>query len=92
MKLLKFKKSSRKKQGLHQKLKDLLKMDILYTIDDLVYLTGYKENYVRSAISMIQNQKYMNPPVEIIWKKCEDQVKRLGNPTATNIYQSLKND
>lgn len=80
-------KYSRKTKSLQIKLKELFSMDRLYTIEDLVRLTGHKEPYVRSAVSMVQNRKYANPPTELVWKKCSDRIRRFGNPKATKICE-----
>jgi hypothetical protein len=83
--LPKRKKQVRKNQSLADRLRELFTIDRLYTIDDLSKITGYKKNYVRSQVSILQNSDYTPDPINLVQKRGDDQIKRFGNPEATQI-------
>jgi len=72
-------------QSLEARLRELLAMDRLYVMEDLATLTGYPLQTVRSQVSAIQNKNYTDNPIDIHWKRGDDNIKRFGNPDATKI-------
>ena len=75
----------KKKISIKQKLRDILKKDILYTTGDLLTLVGHeKEATVRQALSELQNNHYCGPGgvTKLVQVRGADMVKRWGTEKA----------
>lgn len=68
------------KKPLKQSLSDLFGYPCLYSIADLVRLTGQKEPYIRASLSDAQKTHQLK------WVKCKDGVKRIGDDAARLTY------
>jgi hypothetical protein len=85
MRKITIKKNRPKPLNLERRLRELFAMDRLYTIPDLIELTGHDEAYLRSKISMLQNQKYSGDPLVLKRQRCSDGLKRIGNLMAQQL-------
>ena len=76
-----------KKNKLEDRLRELFNQSFLYTIDDIVRLSGYPKSYVRTKISNLQNSRYTDDPLTIVWVRCEDNIKRVGSDSSNTIFE-----
>ena len=85
MRKITIKKNRQKPLNLERRLRELFAMDRLYTIPDLMELTGHDEAYLRSKLAMLQNKKYTVEPLVLKRQRCSDGLKRIGNLTAQQL-------